>query len=199
MPDLRRVRTIALVVLAISVVLTGLGYGVNNVGLPPVFDLDGEWVVPSVWSCALLAAAAAATWAARGDLGRATVPVAALFAFMALDELASAHERLESAVGVDWQLLYAPVVLAGGVAWLLMLRDLRRVPVAAACWVLGAGAWFVAQVLEKLEWDGDVQRPGYFAKMYVEEFLEMGGSTLFLVSMLCVIVAVRGRAGCGAA
>ncbi len=190
----------AAVVLAVIVILAALGFGVHHAGVPSAFDLDGEYDVPALWSGLLLLAAAAATWSARHRLGRRVVAVAVLFAFMGVDEVVSIHERLETATGVDWPLLYLPLIVVGGVAWLRVLRRLRgdgeggsasRLP--AWVWVLGAAAWGVAQLLEFWEWDGDVKRAQYFPKMYLEESLEMLGSAAWLLAMLLAVGLVHTR------
>ena len=118
--------------------------------------------------------------------------MAVLFAFMGLDELFEIHEALERALGVNWVLLYLPLVLAGGIGWLATLRTLlREHRVAAAAWAGGAVAWAVAQLLEVWEWDGDVMRPAYYPKMYLEEGLEMVGSIGWLAAMVLVLHAAR--------
>lgn len=182
---------LAAALLATCALLTALGFAFNKAGLPSFFDLDDEGTLPSLWSGGLLAAAAAGAWRARAVIGRAALGLAVLLAFMAVDEVVGVHEALERAVGVDWQVLYLPIIAAGGVGWLLVLRGLRTVPLAAALWVLGAGAWFVAQLLELWEWDGTVKRTNYYPKMYAEESLEMVGSALWVVALIVLLRTVR--------
>ncbi|NUT54964.1 MAG: hypothetical protein HOQ03_03130 [Thermoleophilia bacterium] len=119
--------------------------------------------------------------------------VSVLLLTMAADELLGWHETLERRTGVDWQLLYGPVVVAAGVCALRMMWALRARPRVLATFVGGGTAWLVAQVLEKVQWSGDtLLHPGLIVP---EELLEMTGSALFGVAMLAVIdSAARGPA-----
>ncbi len=161
------------------------------------FDLDGEYNVPAAWSAGLLVAAGAlAAVVGRRPAWRAATGLAVLFAFMGLDEAVAIHERLEALTGIDWQLLYVPVVLVGGVAWLALWRRGRTVARFRPALAAGSAAWFVAQVLEKVQWHGDVKAAHYDLMMVLEELLEMTGSLLFLIAVLLVArrVGVRLRA-----
>lgn len=180
----------AVLLSGIGLLLLALGIGVDRAGLPSAFDLDAEYRVPSLWSGGLLLGAATATWSLRRSLEGTTTPVAGLFAFMALDEVASIHELLERRVGLDWQVLYLPLIVAGGLGWLLLLRRLaQRSALSAGLWVAGAGAWFASQILEFWEWDGAVRRSHYYMKMYLEEFLEMTGSGYWLLAASVVLLS----------
>ena len=176
-------RTARLALAAIAVL--GVG-GVLQRALPPfplshVLDLDFEWVPAALFSSGLLAAAALVWW--QLPQTRAARYVTGLLALMSLDELCSIHETLENVTGVDWELLYAPVVAVAGLAALVVLRSWGRSRPSAL--LLGGGlCWLVAQVLEALEWDGDVERPHYALYMVPEELLEMTGSTLLLLAGL---------------
>lgn len=68
---------------------------------------------------------------------------------MGLDEVLSFHERLEAALGVDWQILYIPVVALAAICWTLVLTRLR--PFGRLVLLVGAGAWFASQVLVLLQ------------------------------------------------
>ena len=159
-----------------------------------VLDLDAEFSIPSFASASVLLAAALATrlLARRTTGSRPAVGLALLFALMSGDELFSLHERLETASGVDWQALYAPVVLLGALAWLVHLRHwLPRSRTVAVLLVLGAAAWGGSQVLEALEWNGDdVPVPHYYRYMVVEELGELTGSSLFLLGSLAALAGV---------
>ena len=157
------------------------------------FDLDGELTIPALASALLLlCAAGAAALAHRRDPRPSRRPWAALavlFAVMAVDEAAGLHEGLEDLSAVDWQTIYVPVVLLAGIAWLLGLARMQRRERAA--FVLGAGAWCAAQVLEALEWTGprEAERAvdGYGIMMGAEELLEMTGSALFTLALLLAV------------
>lgn len=194
-PGIRR----AAVLLGGSIaVLTGLGIGAMTIDFGPlwIFDLDREWVVPAFFSAGVLgwAAVLAARLARAGPASRLR-PVwwwalTVLFAFMCLDELTSIHERLEAATGVDWQLLYAPLVVVAGIGWLRALVSFQRRG-AAVLWALGAAAWFVAQVFEYLQYDGD--RLIHAWMIVPEESLEMTGSSLWVLALLTALHALPGR------
>jgi hypothetical protein len=161
----------------------------------PAFDLDDELKLPAFAAALiLLLAALTARAAAAADRDGAWpwIVLAGLFALMAADEVVSLHEALEDLFAVDWQILYLPVMAAGGVAWLVALLRLRRLPVAAALLAAGAAAWAIAGVLESVQWVGprETERAieGYGILMGVEELLEMGGSAAFALAPL---IAVR--------
>ncbi|QNG37249.1 hypothetical protein F1C76_12210 [Geodermatophilaceae bacterium NBWT11] len=159
------------------------------------FELDAELRGAAVFSALLLLAAGTSTvgvWR-RDRSGRAVLPVGVLLCFMAVDEVTALHETLEATTGVDWQVLYLPAFAVAGVCFLLALRRYWAIPAFRGTWVLGAVCWVVSQVLEFLQWDGDVQRTGYSAMMIPEELLEMLGSASFLVAMLVVVAAMRER------
>lgn len=91
--------------------------------------LDNEDTLPAAFSGALLLAAAVlavlvASLVSRGRFRSFWLGMGAVFAFMALDEVWTIHERLEGGTGADWQLFYVPVVVGAGVLLLLALRDL---------------------------------------------------------------------------
>lgn len=154
-----------------------------------VFRLERELVPPAFFSAALLAAGGATflVAAATKRLAATASMFGALLVLMAFDEVLRFHELLEQASGVDWQVLYAPVFLLGGIAALLVLRELRadRPPTVLLC--AGAAAWVVSQVLEAVQWDGDTRVTGYGAMMPIEELLEMSGSALFLLAGVFVL------------
>ncbi|HEX8496960.1 MAG TPA: hypothetical protein VF661_07175, partial [Actinomycetales bacterium] len=159
--------------------------------LRPVFHLDLERTAPALFSAALLLAAAAVALRCRRapvSLGRRGLALALTFGVMGIDEVVGVHEALELRTGVDWQVLYAPLLVLAALAWLAFaLTAARRADLAAvAGWVVGAGAWGTAQTLEALQWQGDVQRPGYLLMMPVEEVLEMVGSGALLLTLVLV-------------
>jgi hypothetical protein len=179
-------------------VLLGIAGELQNAdvtGFDP-FDLDAEVRFAALWSAALLVGAAAAAWVAAGVAGVGALRFfGAFLLFMAVDEFFEIHEILEKELDVDWQLLYLPVVVAGGVAFLLSAARLRAQGHGRAVGLLVAGAvcWLLSQVLEKLQWNGDVQVDGYEPMSTAEELLEMGGSLLFGLAMLAVVRSVAAR------
>jgi len=168
----------------------------------PVLDLDDEYNVPAVYSAALLGAAAVLAvlyGAVRLDDGprmRAGATLGAALLFLSADEFGQIHERLEDATGVDFMVLYAPVVAVCGVAWLFVLRRLWPRVAPRLLFIGGAAAWVIAQLLEDLQWHDDigdgVHAEGYDVMMVFEELLEMAGSLMFCLALLMPIaVAAR--------
>lgn len=191
LPSILRPRLVAGLAAAIGL-LAVLGVAAERSNGLDAFDLDGEFVVPALFSTCLLTAAAVAAWRAR-VVARWAVVFAVLFAFMAGDELTGMHEALADAVGVRWPVLYSPLILAAGVAWLLAMRSLLAIRDPTAL-LLGGGAaaWFAAQVLEAVQWHDGRHVAGYYPMMYAEETLEMAGSALFLLAFLALGAARDG-------
>ncbi|HYO85980.1 MAG TPA: hypothetical protein VES01_05925 [Dermatophilaceae bacterium] len=174
-----------------------------------IFNIDGEtefgwppWqtriVIPALIASALLLCAG---WCWLEISRRATVgwqrlatgSFGALVIFMTADEFFGIHEWV-SQFGIRWQILYAPVALAVGVLVTVFLSVVARRGLRApmALVLLGAAAWFVAQVLEFVEYDGRPPAPGqpevraslYWVYVFIEESLENVGSVLFLLAAL---------------
>jgi hypothetical protein len=191
------VRSLAFAGAGGSLLLALLGQ-LPDVGVPYTgpFGLDAEYWFASMWSAALLLAAAYVT-VAYGQAVRspAAAVLGAFFAFMGVDEYMAIHERVEKAAGVDWQILYAPLVLVGGVACLLVIRAQWHARHRIAVRLLFGGGilWCVAQLLEKIQWDGDRQVSGYYAMATAEELFEMLGSLMFGLAMLIALQAVTSR------
>jgi hypothetical protein len=141
------------------------------------FDLDAEFEIPAYVSSLLLVAAAVLCWASGTTPAR--IALSAFFLFMAADELLSFHERLEALTGLDWQTIYIPVVIVGGVAWWAAMRELPW-RLSRALLLAGAMAWLAAGVLENVQWrNGDIKVAAYAELMVAEETLEMLGSLCF--------------------
>jgi hypothetical protein len=180
-----------------TLVVAALGAVARLRGGPRLFTLDAEQVVPAIWSgFLLLLAAAAALAVARADRADARWrwwPLAVLFCFMAGDETMGLHEWVERRTQVDWQLLYLPLMAAGGAAALGALQRLRTFPTLVAGLVASCGAWVLAQALEALQWDGGRQVRGYGEMMVSEEVLEMAGSLGFALTLLTAARWLRDR------
>jgi hypothetical protein len=175
----------------------GTAYYASFLGVLKPFDVDGELsnyiYFPAIFSGGLLFCGA---WAALGELHIGASPdwawrgIAAFFAFMGIDELVTIHEHVENLTGVDWQLLYLPVVALGGVFWLAILRSMGPVPLARLMWIGGVAAWLAAQTVEhfevqKLTFDSHGHPVGALpAQILVEETGEMIGSALFLLAIV---------------
>jgi hypothetical protein len=155
-----------------------------------LFNIDGEgprWFV--VFSTVLLLAGAVVGAVVRG---RPALVFGGFLAFMAVDEALQVHERLETATGIDWPVLYLPVMAAAGLAALALLRRHRGVRWFVPTLLAGGACWAGAVVLEKIQWDPSRpgnQSPHYDAYMITEELLEATGSYLFAVALALVVRA----------
>jgi hypothetical protein len=189
-------RRVAAVLFAGIALLCGLG-ALERLGLAlGFFDFDGEGEPLAAFSALVLFAAgglAVLTGWAEADR-RARLSWAALGAFlvfMGLDEGATLHERLQSLFDVAWQEIYAPVIVVGGIAWLLVLRRVWGLARERNLMIGGAVAWFVAQVLESYQWSGPHHVHGYAVMSGLEETLEVTGSALFVMAMLGALRALH--------
>jgi hypothetical protein len=190
--------------LAVLVVLVAIGGAIDD-GVTDVqfFDFEGELkngpnLIVMASSAVLFVAAALAFKLARSETARSEADsigspapwylIAVLFVFMGVDELVTIHEHLEEWTGVDWQILYLPVVLAGAVGWTVLFLRLRASDVRLATgWALGAGLWIFAQFLEvllrKLHVGSGVPKLEELMPA-AEELSELTGSSLFLLVTL---------------
>lgn len=176
-------------------------------GLIPLFDLDEEFNVPSVYSGLALAFSAvllAITAFAEAKLGRIGHLafwgfLALVFLFLAIDEVFELHERLEKPVRVAlnttgafyyaWIIPYGTVALVIGV---FCLRFLARLPRKISLPMILAGTIYVsgamglemiggalAEHLEKPEQD-----PLWVLASTLEELMEMTGVVIFIHTLL---------------
>jgi hypothetical protein len=179
-----------------SLVLPGVLHA-TGVLYRPMFDYDGEHNVPAVVSASFLGIAgiAAALWACR-EKGRgawASRVLAILFLFMSADEFGQFHEKLERITGVDWQVLYVPIMGIAAIASAVMLT---RFTSTLARWLFCAGGacWAIAGLLEILEFDSsDHHVHGYTLMILIEENLELLGGLAFGFTMIMVIEAARAK------
>jgi hypothetical protein len=164
----------------------------------PRLHLEEEENLPAAFSACLLLAVgvlAVLTGDVERRAGRSPRPwtvIGLFFAFMAVDEYLVIHERFQDVAGQAWWGFYLPVMLLGGIIWLMTLRRLPPgFPTAA--FVAGAAAWLVSQAIEAFLWGGgDTQIP---VTLTLEELLEMSGSASFLLAFLAALrVAARSEA-----
>jgi hypothetical protein len=183
---------------AVIVVLGLLGAVNADVTRLPAFALQGElrdvgFNAPVLFTgCLGLLSAAFAVRCASLDAGRGEPSwqwaiLAGAFAFGAIDEMLTFHERIEESVGVEFEVLYSPLLLVAIVAWFVALRSFGDSP-AGLLWIGGVVAWAVAQSIEALTWGvhpfGAVTSSGVTVANDIEELLEMAGWTLFIWAML---------------
>jgi hypothetical protein len=191
-------RHVSLGIAAALAVVLALGAVYDATGRLHWFEIRGEVVeggfyVPVLfnWWMLLFAGVAAALrsrWAETDAERNAWLGIGAFLAFMGFDELLMIHERLEFHTGVDWQLLYVPVVAVGGVAYLMLLKRMPRWSLAQAMWITAASFWFVSEIFEKLEYTGDDVEVSQF-KLFdgIEKFFQFTGSGLFLLVALLAL------------
>lgn len=163
-----------------------------------LFNLDAERNVPAVFSALLwLGVALLALLVGRASQGRLALAwkVLALLALvLSGDELAEVHERLQFHTGVDWQILYAPLVLTAVVLWIVLGRWLRQMGSGFLPLVGAAACVVVAQVCDELEINsrGD-PRPGFRVMVVSEELLEMTSALLVGLAALAALRVVTSR------
>lgn len=157
------------------------------------FDLDGERNVPATFSALLLltGAALAVRLPATGVPRSVSLAFGCLLAFAALDEAFELHEKLETRLGVDWQLLYVPVFVLAIVLWCWLVYALRGRRASIALLLAASACWVAAQLLEHEQWEPDGPVPGYTWMMVAEEILEMTGSALLVLGFATASRSLR--------
>ncbi|MEA2207401.1 MAG: hypothetical protein QOE77_4177 [Blastocatellia bacterium] len=195
---------LAIVGVAGIVIVGALGV-LNALGVLPIaFDLDDEYTIPAFWSALLLVAFAFEAYRlAQTHEGRPRfrlMVVAGFIVYLSLDELFSIHERIDFHTGVDWQLLYVPLMLA--FIWSLwqVAQEMGTRSAETMMIVAGLAAWVVAQFLEALAYSQvipsmiDLETMSraeiheitdsllYNVMSITEELLEMGGSLILAVA-----------------
>ncbi len=202
-PD--RWRKVALGIAVALAVIFALGIAYDITGSPPWFELRGEvreggFYVPVLFNtCVLLSAGVTAAlcsrWSVTDAERYAWIGVGLLLAFMGFDELLMIHERVEFETGIDFQILYFPVVAVGGIGYLLLLARMARWSLAQVMWLGAASLWFASQVLENLEYNSaDVEVSGFVVLDDIEKVFQFTGSALFLlVALLALERAINRR------
>ena len=119
-----------------------------------------------------------------------------VLAWLALDEGIAIHERLERWSGIDWQLLYVPLMGVAAAALWGVFRRYRSQARIAVLIMTGATAWIVVLILELIQnWGGTpVHAAVYVPTMITEETLEMIGSTVLLVAAILILHRIIGAA-----
>lgn len=113
----------------------------------------------------------------------------AVLAWLALDEGSAVHERLERWSGIDWQVLYAPLMGVAAVALWGVFHRYRSQERVAALLMTAAATWIVVLALELIQnWGGSpVEAAVYVPTMIGEEALEMIGSTALLIAAMLIL------------
>lgn len=170
----------------------GLGVlTVVGLGSRPI-DLNAELTLPAYFSAGLLAGAAVMAILAGASSEGATVPRlvwvgwALLLSFMAGDELAAVHERLQYRLDLPGQVVLAPLILLAGGLFVAILRGIRTHRRARTLMVAGGALWVLSQMIDLIYSFDERLLPYLIAP---EEMLEMGGSLLLGLSLMAVVQA----------
>ena len=151
-------------------------------------NLDSEASAATPFSASLLWAGALA-WVlvalVERPVPRPVLGWAGLLGLLALDEGIAFHEALERGTGIDWQVLYLPILGLGALTWQRVVGRYRASP-AATLLIAGGAIWAVTLILELVQhWGGQAAQPAiYDPAMITEEALEMIGSTLVMLAGL---------------
>ena len=195
-----RVGVIAVVSGAVITVFAILGI-LQRTAFPSwdLANLDSELAIATYFSAALLWTAAA-FWLLVALSTRTRVrslwfwwPV---LAWLALDEGIAIHERVEKWSGVDWQILYLPILAIAAIAWWGVVRTYRNQQHINRWLLAGAVGWAFTLLLELIEhWGGEPATPIlYNTAMVTEETLEMVGSTIFVIAAVLALRVESRRA-----
>jgi hypothetical protein len=183
-----------------------LSRSVYSADLPHVLQrlgLNAENSVPAWYSGSLLLLCALALWgvarSTRASGGRYVLHwrvLAAAFAYLSLDEIASLHELanapvrdaldLSGALYLSWVVVAVPLVVGFGLAYVRFLLHLPArtrwlFVAAAAVFLTGAvGLELPGSVLYE---QGETISPAYAAVSALEETMEMLGTVLFLYAV----------------
>jgi hypothetical protein len=160
-------------------------------GVLGLFYLDGEYtfaaaVSVGIWLLAALSLHVAGRMLEAGHRRFVWTGLAAALVYVGFDEGLKLHERVEGETGIDWQLLFAPLLIATALAGLYVV--VRAGPGTPQLLLLAAGgAAVAAQVLEAAQWNGDEPVGSYRALMVPEEILEPTAAALIAVAALMLL------------
>jgi hypothetical protein len=157
-----------------------------------IFDLNKEQTFPATFSGFLLLGAGAL--ALLNAVVRCPNPrdrvwwlvLAGVFAFLGIDEMTALHEAVQDRVHMWGQATLIPVVIAGGVAWWMVLRELGARSLPGRLLILAVVIWGMSQGIDA------VLNEEFGWTIVPEELLEMAGSTMFGLSMLVALRDVIG-------
>jgi len=167
-------------------------------GWVPLFDLDGERNVPSVFSTGLILSCAVTMFVlarvGAGDNRIGWLGLSSIFVFLAADELVSLHERLIEPLraalhtsGVFYFAWLIPYGVGAALLGLLYLRFLLRLPGVTRSRMIVAGTVYLAGAVGMeliggayLESLGGHHNFPYELLTTLEETLEMTGMILLL-------------------
>lgn len=157
-----------------------------------MLSLSFEANLPTWYSAILLFGCGLACVAVAEKAGRRWLGLAACFAYISFDEVAEIHENLgghfggEGLLYFDWVIPASIAVAALGAIFWPLLREtpghVRRRLIAAGAIYVG-GALLMELPLGYVAEQRGVDNLAYGLIDWVEETMELGGATLFLLSM----------------
>lgn len=161
---------------------------------------QGSWHLPVIVSIILSASAGAAWYGVVGLLeGRGRLAaryLSYLFIWMAVDDFLAVHEKIERFSGVDWLVIYAPLMLTAAICGCHVIAHTRGVPDTEPfrrLAYLGAFSWFLSQVLEGIGQFWDDAKYHAMELIVPEEMLETLGSGALALSGWCLAAALARR------
>jgi len=180
-------RIAALGLAACVAVLVTLGalVVVGDVPIEP-FRLNAEQTIPAAFSGLLLVGAGSlGLLAGRLDRDRgawAWLVLGAALIALAIDEMAELHERLEARTDLSSVVVVGPLALPLLIAFVILLPRMRAHAPAAALFATGAAFGLASQALDPIHnrW-----------KTVLEEGLELGSGSLFVLALLLVVRGMR--------
>jgi len=182
-------------------------------GLVDIFDFDIEGNVPTLYStvallfcAALLAIIARSNWEKARGWRMYWLGLAAIFAFLAIDEGVGLHEYLSEifekfmeAEGLLYFLWVVPYGIATAIVGLIYLRFVLNLPKPTRTLFVVAGVIFLTgavgiEMLSAREVDRHSVYTITYCLLYTfEELFEMLGIVLFIYALLSYIVQETGR------
>jgi len=181
----------------------------STYGLTYLFDLNLEQNIPTLFSTLDLAFASLLLWMCSRQSTNESHPdsrywlgLSCIFAFLAVDEFCSIHERLNKPVEhllhttshallYAWVVPYAALVMLFAAVyvrfwWRLPARERRLFAIAGAIYVVGAlGLELIGSELDVIYGMGASAAEGI--EIIVEEGMEMSGIALFVYALLCTL------------
>lgn len=201
---------LAIVVLHLTVMVSAFGFGYDYLkGIVPLFNLEGEQNVPTLFSslqliaaAALLGICAARTKLSQGVYFKHWVGLSLIFIFLAVDESALIHEKTMGVsrefFGGSGLLYYTWIIPFGAFAVAVLAtysRFLLALPRRTGAIFLLSGAVFVTGAVGMELFEGQINEAGgyqsldYMILVTIEETLEMAGIYAFIYGVLGYLVA----------
>jgi hypothetical protein len=184
-------------------------------GIVPMFDLDAEQNLPSLFSALLFVvsgALCAMLWAGGRAARTARIMwlvLAAVFVFLGVDEFVALHERLDQLIHSRYHtsglLRFAwivPYSVLAGVLGLSSIPHLKLLQPAVRNYFVAAGAFYLVgalglEMVSGAFYEGQHTKQTFFWVVLttLEELFEMIGLSLLVYALLLQLVTVHGNVG----